>query len=293
MSDFEGTNALQESPASKITRQPAGDQATERRRTIAERIILFCGPALLCDPARAERILAWSLTGTVFFSAFFFTFPEADLAVSGWFYTQGAGFAAIHNGGLGGLRMLGRLAVAVMFFGALLFLLLRAVRHAGKAAQALRRAGFLALTMGLGPGLLVNIILKDQWGRPRPRALEQFGGEAPYTPVWQISEYCLANCSFVSGEAAGAAWLAVIGTMALARVPDRQITARRRAGLCAILWVFCILVSLNRVIFGAHFLSDVVIAWALILSVIFALHRLLFVKCATDGARAVQETAFP
>ena len=36
---------------------------------------------------------------------------------------------------------------------------------------------FLMATLALGPGLLVNVILKDHWGRPRPIDVTQFGGE--------------------------------------------------------------------------------------------------------------------
>jgi len=40
-----------------------------------------------------------------------------------------------------------------------------------------RYAGFVLLAVALGPGLVINGILREQWGRPRPRQTEQFGGE--------------------------------------------------------------------------------------------------------------------
>lgn len=37
---------------------------------------------------------------------------------------------------------------------------------------------FLVLLLALGPGLLVNAIFKDHWGRPRPREITQFSVSA-------------------------------------------------------------------------------------------------------------------
>ena len=36
---------------------------------------------------------------------------------------------------------------------------------------------FLTTTLALAPGLVTNIILKDNWSRPRPIDVIQFGGE--------------------------------------------------------------------------------------------------------------------
>lgn len=36
---------------------------------------------------------------------------------------------------------------------------------------------FVALLMVLGPGVLVNAVFKEYWGRPRPREVVEFGGE--------------------------------------------------------------------------------------------------------------------
>ncbi|MCB1149464.1 MAG: hypothetical protein KDK48_04800, partial [Chlamydiia bacterium] len=42
----------------------------------------------------------------------------------------------------------------------------------------------LALTLALGPGLLVNVVLKPNWGRPRPRHVIELGGEAKFRPFY-------------------------------------------------------------------------------------------------------------
>lgn len=110
-------------------------------------------------------------------------------------------------------------------------------------------------TLILGPGLIVNGILKVFWGRPRPWMTEEYGGWLPFVDAGTISSYCdTGNCSFVSGEAASAGWLmclallfAVHGYKSLARLFG--VVAVAMAGL--------------RVAFGAHYLSDAVLGFLL------------------------------
>ena len=42
----------------------------------------------------------------------------------------------------------------------------------------------------VGPGLLVNTVLKDHVGRPRPVQPEQFRGHERYVPPFQRSSAC-------------------------------------------------------------------------------------------------------
>jgi lipid A 4'-phosphatase len=62
-----------------------------------------------------------------------------------------------------------------------------------------RAALFLILTLVLGPGLLVNVALKDHWARPRPGMVTEFGGTMVFRPWWDPRGACASNCSFVSG----------------------------------------------------------------------------------------------
>ena len=65
---------------------------------------------------------------------------------------------------------------------------------------------FLMATLALGPGLLVNVLLKDHWGRPRPVDVTQFGGDQHFVAWWDPRGECPNNCSFVSGDVAAAFW---------------------------------------------------------------------------------------
>ena len=125
---------------------------------------------------------------------------------------------------------------------------------------------FLLWSLVLGPGLLVNLILKDHWGRPRPTMVSLFGGGSPYVPVWEISGFCSRNCSFVAGEASTAAWLVGVALV---------LPARWRVPGVIVAGVYALLIGLNRIAFGGHFLSDVLLSFSLTFLLMAILYRLL------------------
>jgi membrane-associated phospholipid phosphatase len=130
-----------------------------------------------------------------------------------------------------------------------------------------RAVVFLALTLVLGPGLLVNGLLKEHWSRPRPGEVVEFGGTLPFVPWWDPRGRCEQNCSFVSGETSGATWSVA---PALLLPGGARIIALAAAGL------FTAVVSGLRLAFGGHFASDVLFAVLLTLAVIWAVYGLVF-----------------
>ena len=50
-----------------------------------------------------------------------------------------------------------------------------------------RAAVFLVVTLVLAPGLMVNVALKDHWGRPRPIDVTQFGGDKHFVEHYHSS----------------------------------------------------------------------------------------------------------
>ena len=122
------------------------------------------------------------------------------------------------------------------------------------------------MTLAVGPGLVTNLLFKDHWGRPRPEAVDLFGGTLPFVQAWRVTNYCVANCSFISGEASSAAWLLGLAVL----VPSAWRPA-------ALKWLtgFAILVSLDRIAFGGHFLSDVLLGWGFTLLMMAIAYRLL------------------
>lgn len=114
-----------------------------------------------------------------------------------------------------------------------------------------RQALFLLATLIMIPGLLVNGVLKEHWGRPRPGDVVQFRGADPFWPWWKPGGPCSDNCSFVSGEVAATAWLTAAAS--LAPPPVRPVAMAAAVAATA-------LSALLRVGFGRHWFSDAVIA---------------------------------
>mgnify|MGYP002033818590 CR=1 FL=1 len=112
-------------------------------------------------------------------------------------------------------------------------------------------AGLTALI--LGPGILVNLILKEHSHRPRPRNTDLFGGDLSFVPAGDFSGACGSNCSFISGEAAGAGWLFCY---AVFLVPDRF-----RLLVSPPLIALALASPAMRLAYGGHYLSDVILAW--------------------------------
>jgi len=202
-------------------------------------------------------------------SLFFLAFPDVDLRVSGLFYDPAAGFPGARVPALRTLRDSGDIAVRLVVLILLVSIVLKIVLPWRRSLVPANVGLFLLAGLALGPGLLVNAILKDHWGRPRPVAIDLFGGTAPYVEVWRVTDYCARNCSFVAGEASSAAWL-----VALALVVPR----RYRLPTLLVTGLFAVALSLNRIAFGGHFLSDVLLAWGLTGLVMAVLYRLIFIS---------------
>ena len=199
-------------------------------------------------------------------TAVFLVWPVIDLRVSGLFYDPVQGFAASRDPFLKAFRKAGDWTMWLIAAGFLLSILARIAMPDRRSIVPPSVSLFLLSALILGPGLLVNTILKDNWGRPRPVMIEAFGGDMPYVAVWRMTDYCARNCSFVAGEASSALWL-----MAVAFVVPRAWRRaggrlRRRFSLSAL--------SVNRIAFGGHFLSDVLLSWGLTALVTILLYRL-------------------
>lgn len=229
-------------------------------------------PADLPIDRRTAAIVLFVLTlGAV---AAFAAFPQADLIVSGWFYWPGEGFRlagrpwieAVRNG-------IWNLSIAVFLLSAAALVLAAAGRPVRGAGA--RPAGFVFLLYLLGPGLLVNGVLKEHWGRARPVDVVEFGGAAAFTPPWLPADQCASNCSFVSGEGSAAAALAV--TFLILAPAARRRLPRAGFALYALAGVLLPLAGLGlRIATGRHFLSDTVFAVLLVLALALGLHALLF-----------------
>jgi lipid A 4'-phosphatase len=192
-------------------------------------------------------------------------FPELDLAVSRLFWTEGTGFWMSRYPALKALRSFSMVPTIVVASLALVAVVLKIALPRSKPLMPMRMALFF-LTSVLGSTLLlVNVALKEHWDRARPVHVTEFGGHWAFTPWWQPGDGsgCRTNCSFISGEASGAAWLVAPAMVA----PP----ALRPAALVAVA-VYTVAVSALRVAFGGHFLSDVLLGAVVTLLITVGCH---------------------
>jgi lipid A 4'-phosphatase len=158
-----------------------------------------------------------------------------------------------------------------------LFALLRKIAFPGsKMLIAPSVVVFLIGSFIVGPGLTSNLLLKENWGRPRPNHVQQFAGAADFQPWWRPGGACESNCSFVSGEASQAFW--VVAPAALAPPQLRPIAMGTAV-------VFGTSVGAMRIIFGRHFVSDVIFAGIITIAIVMALYYLLLNPVRRNDAR--------
>ncbi|WP_075184651.1 phosphatase PAP2 family protein [Teredinibacter haidensis] len=176
---------------------------------------------------------------------FFLVWPNIDLVITGNYYADGQ----FIYGNNAFVRFIYLLFAKIHIAYILLFIAGIVVCHQKKWFAAKKSWTFLLITLIVGPGILVNMVLKENTvGRPRPQNVEQFGGEMPFASVFHYSGNCDSNCSFVSGHAAIGFYL-----MAVAWVRQRRIWFVYGITLGA-------LVGFVRILQGGHFFSDVVMA---------------------------------
>ena len=68
-------------------------------------------------------------------------------------------------------------AVPAIVLGVTALVVLVSGLFASKLASCRKNVIFILLFLALGPGLVVNLMLKDQLGRARPREVVDFGGD--------------------------------------------------------------------------------------------------------------------
>ncbi len=194
--------------------------------------------------------------------------PQLDLRAAALFFDPARGmFPVVLHPLAHWTRDAAMWIVALMAVPAVATLAMRILRPHTRARIPSRVALMLIATLALGPGLLVNVGLKDHWGRPRPSQVSAFGGAQPFVPWWDPRGGCARNCSFVAGEASGAFW--TLAWAALAPPGGWRILAYGAA------IAFGAGTGALRMAFGAHFLSDVVFAGVFVFLVIWLVHGAL------------------
>lgn len=186
-------------------------------------------------------------------------FPNFDIAFSKLFYNYQDRFIYKNNFIVKFFFWSIPIMTKTLFVVASLYLAyLIIAKHKTVNHRILAYSFYIMLSIAIGPGLLVNHIFKENFGRARPAQVKDFGGDKNFTRAFEYSKECSHNCSFSSGHAAMAYSLTNF-----AYVVPRFLFSR----IYSIALLFGSLVGLSRVLMGGHFLSDILASCCTILTI--------------------------
>ena len=216
----------------------------------------------------------------VFLSSFiaaallFYAFPELDIRFSMFFYDPASRFYLADAPFCRWVYE--SVEIVSIAWGVLAVLLLAVlwIRKKNLFGLSAKHLIYLLAALAIGPGLIVNLFLKDNWGRARPYDVIQFGGASAFTPAFVISSECHNNCAFVSGHAAMGFYFIAFGFLC----------RRRRSLLFLLAGIYGAVVGLVRILQGGHFLSDVVFAFFIIYVLSAVLYWIMFERKSSHEA---------
>lgn len=144
----------------------------------------------------------------------------------------------------------------------------------------LRAAAMIFFTIMLE--ILVVNLIKIPWGRPRMRLVYE-NAQACFMPWWQAGSSLKGALtaagvaaeefkSFPSGHTANASMLMLLGILPMLR-PE---LAKKRALLIGIGFVWPCLVAVSRIIMGAHYLTDTTVGFAIGLTAMLLVWKVVF-----------------
>ena len=198
------------------------------------------------------------------FTIFFIFFPELDIQIANYFYEPELGFLYKTNVIVQIFYMSIPLITKIFAIACLLYMIYLYLKHRKPKLMLNSSAFFLFATAIIGPGLVVNTVLKDNFGRARPRQIKEFNGNKEFTRAFVITNQCEKNCSFSSGHAAMGFYFSAIAYIA----STLYFTRIYLLGIA-----FGASVGLSRIIMGGHFASDVVTSALIVL----LLNHLIFI----------------
>jgi len=211
------------------------------------------------------------LISLVFSGTIFVLFPEIDLAVSGYFYNAEMGKFPLRDN-LIAIIIYKSIYVLSYTLGISLTLSLLFKKIGNKWLKdklsfvTNRQVLFLMIIMAAGPGVIIHNVFKPNFERPRPVNTQEFGGSLEFSSAWKIGQ---GGKSFASGHAAMGFFMVAFAHLA---------KGKRRKKLYMTGFTFGIIVSMGRVVQGAHFLSDVVTGGLITLITIQLFYIIMYKK---------------
>jgi len=190
----------------------------------------------------------------IFLGVALYFFPEFDLAISRLIFDETTKFYLSNEPILKVIYKSVNLLAITMALGVIAAYLYqlytkKSIKYFDKKALV-----YIFMVFAFGSGVIVNLGLKQNFGRARPAEIVQFGGEKKFTPAavvnWEYGKECdsfsCGHCSFALG---------FIAFFFLFRKRWILITALG----------YGLIVSLGRILQGGHFFSDFIFSWIVML----------------------------
>lgn len=195
--------------------------------------------------------------------------PTIDLAIENYFYKQG-GDSFSSTPFYDFIFSYGPLPSLIIFFMALL---LCPISFFVPILKKWRNPLLLiVLTMVIGSGLITHFLLKDHWGRPRPKQVIEFGGQQSFRPYYSPNFFNQPepSKSFVCGHCSMGFYF-----FAFVFIGKKLHNKKLFYGalLTAIVWGS--LLGYVRMAQGGHFFSDVLLSALVMWLTAFWINRIM------------------
>lgn len=183
-----------------------------------------------------------------------FTLFDLDRSISGNFYRPGEGWFLGKQPLWAWLHKKGTIPGIILSVGCLLLWL--SSFYATRLKTLRKPCLVVVLTAVLAAGLLVNAILKQYWGRPRPNQTIEYGGQWEYRPIFppgipgKGASFPCGHCTMGFVFLATAAFYPRSKKLAIVGVATGLLLG--------------VLLSAARVVQGAHFTSDAIWSFGLV-----------------------------
>lgn len=180
--------------------------------------------------------------------------PYLDLTIARYFYHMGEGTVE-HFVDNPFTRIMYEFGIYPAWLVVIPAMAILALSYLIKPLKAWRsHALYLVITLAIGSGFFVNVALKNNWGRPRPQQVIEFGGVQEFRPFYEPNFFHSPepSHSFPCGHCTMGFFFFAFVFMGI-RCNKRWLTYLG--------WVLAIglgtMMSVARMAQGGHFLSDV------------------------------------
>ena len=202
------------------------------------------------------QLRKWTFIFTAIIGILLIIFPGIDLAISNYFYVPGEGFVYAKEPWAQAIFRGIPIVAVILVISLVLGILFKFFVCKNKKDTLKSPMIFLLIALAFGPGLSVNLLLKENFGRARPSQVTELGGTKEFSRAGHYVDQCQTNCSFSSGHASMGFYFTSFSYI----VPALYQAAVFTTGA-----LFGSVVGIGRIVQGGHFFSDVIFSFLVIM----------------------------